>query len=92
MLTQQLAVTPNLKAIHRRHDNEIMPANLNLTTRERQVLEFICLGMKMKEIAKSLFLSESTIISHKRNLLSKFNVNSLVRLAVLAERYKLTIG
>lgn len=91
MLAQARVIDrPNLKAVHR--SNECTANRLNLTRREREVLEYICLGYTMKDTAKALFLSVSTVISHKRKLLSKFNVNNLVRLAVLAERYSLTIG
>lgn len=91
MLVQARVIDrPTLKAVHR--SNECTANRLNLTPRELEVLEYICLGFTMKETARALYLSVSTVISHKRKLLTKFNVNNLVRLAVLAERYKLTIG
>lgn len=63
---------------------------IKLTRKEREVLYYICQGHSMKEVALKMFVSPSTIISHKRRIFYKFQVNSLVRLGVLAERYRLT--
>ncbi len=55
-----------------------------LTRREKEVLELIADGLTNNEIAKKLFVSNTTIESHRKNLLSKFRVNntaSLIRLA-----------
>lgn len=57
-----------------------------LTRRELEVLKLICMGKSMNEVAKQIHISGSTVISHKRNLFKKFQVNSLVRLGVMAER------
>ncbi|WP_075340306.1 response regulator transcription factor [Tenacibaculum agarivorans] len=46
---------------------------LEITTREYDVLQLIAKGMSNKEIADELFLSESTIKTHVSNLLSKLN-------------------
>ncbi len=62
----------------------------NLTSREKEVLYHICQGHSMKEVAEIMYLSPSTIISHKRKIFDKFGVNNLVRLGVLAERYGYT--
>ncbi len=64
--------------------------NIDLTKREREIIYYICQGNTLNEVGKILFLAPSTIISHKRRLFLKFDINSLVRLGVLAERYKLT--
>lgn len=55
-----------------------------LTRREKEVLELIADGLTNNEIAKRLFVSNTTIESHRKNLLAKFAVNntaSLIRLA-----------
>ena len=91
MLNQaQVINRPTLKAIYRQDECNV--SMINLTSREIQVLEYICLGYTMKQIALMLYISESTVISHKRKLLHKFNVSNLVRLGVLAERYDMTIA
>ena len=55
-----------------------------ITRREKEVLELIATGCTNAEIAERLFVSVSTIDTHRKNLLEKFNVRntaSLVRLA-----------
>ncbi|WP_272150598.1 response regulator transcription factor [Tenacibaculum aiptasiae] len=46
---------------------------LNITKREYEVLQKIAEGLSNKEIAESLFLSESTIKTHVSNILVKLN-------------------
>jgi len=53
-----------------------------ISRREREVLELISFGFSVKEMAFTLYLSEHTIITHKRNLFSKLdapNIAALVR-------------
>ena len=55
-----------------------------ITRREKEVLALIAAGCTNAEIAERLFVSVSTIDTHRKNLLEKFNVRntaSLVRLA-----------
>jgi len=61
-----------------------------LTRREREIIFYICLGNTIKEVSKILFLSQSTVISHKRSIFLKLDIHNLVSLGVLAERYGLT--
>jgi DNA-binding NarL/FixJ family response regulator len=55
-----------------------------ITRREKEVLLLIAEGLTNHEIADKLFVSVTTVDSHRKNLLSKFEVKntaSLVRLA-----------
>ena len=52
-----------------------LKVELNLSSREAEVLEGIAEGLSNKEIGEKLFLSESTIKSHSANLFAKLNVN-----------------
>ncbi|MGZ8540613.1 MAG: response regulator [Chitinophagaceae bacterium] len=55
-----------------------------LTRREKEVLELIANGMTNAEIAKKLFISVTTVDTHRKNLLAKLeakNTASLVRIA-----------
>lgn len=45
------------------------------TKREYQVFELYALGKKTKEIAAMLFLAESTVKTHRENILQKLNIN-----------------
>lgn len=56
-----------------------------ITRREKEVLEFIASGLTNNEIAEKLFISVSTVDSHRKNILAKFeakNIASLVRTAL----------
>jgi two-component system NarL family response regulator len=46
-----------------------------LTERERQVIELIAQGMRNKEIAAALGISEETVYVHVKNILAKLEVN-----------------
>ncbi|GGG97742.1 response regulator [Pedobacter zeae] len=59
-----------------------------LTRREKEVLEFIAEGLTNNEIAAKIFVSVTTVDTHRKNLLSKFqarNIASLVKMAVQME-------
>ena len=45
-----------------------------LSKREIQVLDLISHGLTTKEIASSLYISNHTVISHRKNLMMKMNV------------------
>lgn len=51
-----------------------------LTKREIDVFNLLSKGMCAKEIAKILFISETTVITHKRNLKEKFHARNTVEL------------
>lgn len=55
-----------------------------LSTREKEVLQLISDGLTNPQIAEKLFISLHTVDSHRKNLLTKFNVKntaSLIRTA-----------
>lgn len=51
-----------------------------LTEREQEVLQLILAGKSNKEIASALFVTESTIKTHARNIYSKYDVGSRAEL------------
>jgi DNA-binding NarL/FixJ family response regulator len=56
-----------------------------ITRREKEVLELIADGLTNNEIAAKLFISSTTVDTHRKNLLAKFeakNVASLIKMAV----------
>ena len=61
----------------------------NLTRREIEVLQQICLGLTNHEIADKLFLSVRTVDTHRGNLLSKTGVANTAGLVVYAIKYNL---
>jgi DNA-binding CsgD family transcriptional regulator len=56
----------------------------SLTRREVEVIDLLVKGMCAKEIANSLFISETTVITHKKNLKKKFNVRNTAELIAKA--------
>jgi len=66
----------------RKSNNSEMPV---LTRREKEVLELIAEGLTNNEIAAKLFISVTTVDTHRKNLLAKFdarNIAALVKTAV----------
>lgn len=56
-----------------------------LTRREKEVLELIAGGLTNNEIAQQLFISVTTVDTHRKNLMAKLeakNTASLVRMAI----------
>lgn len=49
---------------------------LNLSTREKEILCNLGLGKSNKEIGQQLFISESTVKNHVRNIFKKLDVNN----------------
>jgi DNA-binding NarL/FixJ family response regulator len=46
---------------------------INLSERETEILQLICLGLSNKEISEKLFLSKRTVDKHRANILFKTN-------------------
>lgn len=61
-----------------------------LSRRELEVLKLICREFSNAEIAEKLFLSVSTVETHRKNLIAKLGVNNTVGLVKFAIRNKLT--
>ena len=57
------------------------------TRREQDVLELLVKGFCAKEIASELFISETTVITHKKNLKEKFNARNTVELISKAQSH-----
>jgi len=60
-----------------------------LTKREVEIIRMICREMSTKEIAASLFLSELTINTHRRNILRKLEVKNVAGLVNFAKQHQL---
>jgi LuxR family maltose regulon positive regulatory protein len=55
-----------------------------LTRREQEVLELMCAGLANGEIARRLFIAESTAKRHVHNVLAKLGVRSRLQAALVA--------
>lgn len=60
------------------------PLTSKLTSKEQEVLKFLAEGLDNKEIAKRMFVGESTVKKHLSNILSKLQVESRVEAGVIA--------
>ncbi len=77
----------SLKMEHLLRPISVVPTgNLpDLTKREKEVLKLITEGMTNNQIAEKLFVSSSTVDTHRKNMITKLEVNNtaaLVRFAV----------
>lgn len=64
---------------------------LNITKREREVLQLLAEGLTNKEIANRMFVSERTIVGHKSNLLAKTNCKNTISLLAYAIKHGLVV-
>ena len=55
-----------------------------ITTRELEILQHIALGLTSQDIANKLFISKNTVETHRKNMLSKLNVNNTAALLKIA--------
>lgn len=58
-----------------------------LTERERQVIALVAEGLKNKEIADRLFISEPTVRHHLTSIFDKLNVGSRLELVIYSYRH-----
>jgi DNA-binding CsgD family transcriptional regulator len=75
-----------------RHDRSDSPKDINkerlykrfdITNREKEVIELICLGLTNKEISEKLFISVDTVKDHNSNIFRKTGVKNRTQLAKL---------
>lgn len=55
-----------------------------LTEREKQVVDLICKGMKNKDIADELFITETTVRHHLTSVFNKLEISSRLELVIYA--------
>ncbi|HSM46796.1 MAG TPA: response regulator transcription factor [Draconibacterium sp.] len=64
-------------------DSQTLPI---LTRREKEILELIAAGLTNQEIADKLFISYTTVDTHRKNLLQKFEAKNVAVLINLATK------
>lgn len=60
-----------------------------LTVREREVLELVAEGLKNREVADRLFISEATVRHHMTSIFDKLTVSSRLELVIYSYRHGL---
>lgn len=58
-----------------------------VTPREKDVIELLCEGFTYKEIAKMLFISETTVKTHINNIMPALGVNEKHQIVVYVKKY-----
>jgi DNA-binding NarL/FixJ family response regulator len=61
----------------------------SLTIREREIISLIAMGMRNKDIADHLCISETTVRHHLTNIFGKLEVSDRQKLLILAHHYDL---
>lgn len=67
-----------------------VPSEARLTTREREIMQYLARGQSNKEIARQLDVAESTVKIHVQNIMKKLNLSSRVQIAVYAVEHGLS--
>lgn len=70
-------------------DERLSVPTPRLTDRELEVLELVAKGMRNREIAGELYISENTVKNHVRNILEKLHLHSRMEAVVYAVRENL---
>ncbi|NTU43179.1 MAG: response regulator transcription factor [Nitrospirales bacterium] len=63
---------------------------MDTSEREKEIIEYVCIGYSNKKIAARLRLSEHTIKTHIGNIFRKYRISSRVQLAAIEAERKLT--
>lgn len=79
-------ISDEVASVLRKDNNEVMPV---ITRREKEVLDLIAEGLTNNEIAKQLFIGITTVDTHRKNLLIKFNAKNTASLIRLAAHLKI---
>jgi FixJ family two-component response regulator len=73
---------------HLSHLNDLQSLVKGLTPREFEVYRLVVSGLKSKQIAHQLGISERTIKAHRQRLMQKLNVDSIVELVQFADELR----
>jgi DNA-binding NarL/FixJ family response regulator len=77
-------LTSSIVRSRSKDETQVPELREELTKRELEVLDLICRGYTIKEIADKLFISQRTVDGHKANLFRKTGVDSSVKLVTFA--------
>jgi DNA-binding NarL/FixJ family response regulator len=83
----------SIKAMHNnlqgKKNKSIHTASIDLTRREKEILNLICQEFTSQEIAQKLFISDSTVNGHRNNLLLKIGCKNTAGLVLFAIKNEL---
>ncbi|WP_303316854.1 LuxR C-terminal-related transcriptional regulator [Flavivirga abyssicola] len=61
----------------------------SFTNREKEIIDYLCLGFSKKEIANHICISTSTVQTHTKNIYKKLKINKVSELINLTGKYPL---
>jgi DNA-binding CsgD family transcriptional regulator len=96
-MTLSLPIDPNShmtsKVERLLKENEFLRKNhhlfSSLTKREKEILRYMTLGHSISELSSKLFISEATLLTHKRNIKRKLQAQSPYDLTRFAQAFDL---
>ena len=72
------------------HSYRVENERLSVTRREREIIGLLVVGFSSKDIAGKLHLSIHTVNTHRKNILKKLNLKSVIELIIFASENDLT--
>ncbi|RAW01001.1 response regulator [Pseudochryseolinea flava] len=84
VMNDEVFMSADVKTILREEEADKIPV---LTKREKEVLNLIADGMTNQNIADKLFISPATVDTHRKNLITKFEVKNTASLIRHAAHY-----
>ena len=84
-------MSPNIarKVLSYLQQQKIEQTNYKLTTREKEVLEYLVYGLPYKQIADKMNITYDTVRAHMKKIYEKLHVSSMTEAVVKAIKYKL---
>jgi len=70
-------------------NKEKVEKNMPLSNRELEILKLVAIGLVNRDIAETLYISEHTVKSHLKNILSKLHLDNRVQLTSYAYQHGL---
>lgn len=67
----------------------VLPNKIDLTDREKEVLQMIAMELTNEEIGKKLFVAKRTVDTHRQNLINKLQVKNTAGLVKVAMKLNL---
>ena len=77
------------KVLSHLQNNKIENADYKLTLREREVLNYLVLGLPYKQIAVKMNITYDTVRSHMKKIYEKLHVSSMTEAVVIAVKHQL---
>ncbi|MFK5855900.1 MAG: response regulator [Bacteroidota bacterium] len=78
-----------LSGIFEEEEREQQQIRIELSVREKEVLNEICLGKSTNEIAESLFISDRTVEKHRAAIVQKTSSKNMIEAVIFAIKNKL---